>query len=349
MAVPTFTMRQLLEAGVHFGHRAGRWNPKMGPYLYGVRNKVHIIDLRQTVPMLHQALVAIRDTVSSGGRVLFVGTKRQASDAVTAAADRCGQYYVNHRWLGGMMTNWHTISRSIKRLRIVEERLASESTGLTKKELLKLTRERNKLERALGGIKDMGGLPDIVFVIDTNKEEIAVKEARKLGIPLVAVVDSNSDPDGIAFPVPGNDDALRAINLYCELVSGAVLDGIQQERVAAGADAGEAAEPPAEDLSVAEEIVATAADDGAVGEAKPTETAEPQSQGEAGAAEARDEEAAGPPAEDLPVAEEKAATTAEDGAAGEAKPTETAEPQSQGEAGAAEARDEDASKKQEGA
>ena len=307
MAIPTFTMRQLLEAGVHFGHQAGRWNPKMAPYLYGVRNNVHIIDLRQTVPMLHRALVTIRDIVASGGRVLFVGTKRQAGESITAAASRCGQYYVNHRWLGGMMTNWHTISQSIKRLRVVEERLASESTGLTKKELLKLTRERNKLERALGGIKDMGGLPDILFVIDTNREEIAIKEARKLGIPIVAVVDSNSDPDGITYPVPGNDDALRAINLYCELVSGAVLDGIQEELVAAGADVGEAEEPPAEDIS--------ALDDGAAVEAAAVETA-------AGAGGKRPELTTTAPAPSeaahAAAAAEEVATASETGAAADA-------------------------------
>ena len=209
-----FTMRQLLEAGVHFGHTTRRWNPKMAPYIFGVRNGVHIIDLEQTVPMLHRALNVVRETVAGGGRVLFVGTKRQASDMIADAAKKCGQYYVNHRWLGGMLTNWKTISNSIKRLREVEERLAEENVGLTKKELLNLTRERDKLERALGGIKDMGGLPDVLFVIDTNKEHIAVAEAGNLEIPVVAIVDSNSNPDGITFPVPGNDDAIRAIELY---------------------------------------------------------------------------------------------------------------------------------------
>ena len=202
MAIPTFTMRQLLEAGVHFGHRSGRWNPRMGPYLYGVRNKVHIIDLRQTVPMLHRALIAVRDIVASGGRVLFVGTKRQASEAVTRAAERCGQYYVNHRWLGGMMTNWATISQSIKRLLAVEEQLAGEDTGLTKKELLKLTRERDKLERALGGIKDMGGLPDIIFVIDTNKEDIAIKEAQKLSVQCIKCHGLLEQKSGLELDTP---------------------------------------------------------------------------------------------------------------------------------------------------
>ena len=244
MVMPTFSMRQLIEAGVHFGHQTHRWNPKMAPFLFGARNNIHIIDLQQSVPLLYRALEAIRDVVSGGGRVLFVGTKRQASEPITEAAKRCGQYYVNHRWLGGMLTNWKTISVSIKRLRMLEEQLSGDGVGLTKKELLRLTRERDKLERALGGIKEMGGLPDILVVIDTNKEDIAVAEARKLGIPVVAILDSNSDPQGISYPVPGNDDALRAINLYCDLFSRAVLDGIQAEMVASGADIGEAAVLP---------------------------------------------------------------------------------------------------------
>ena len=244
MALPTFTMRQLLEAGVHFGHTTRRWNPKMRPYIFGKRNGVHIIDLEQTVPLLHQAITFVRDVVAGGGRVLFVGTKRQASEKVAEAAKRCGQYYVNHRWLGGMLTNWKTISLSIKRLREVEGKLAGEIEGLTKKELLHLTRERDKLERALGGIKEMGGLPTVLFVIDTNKEHIAVEEAKVLNIPVVAVLDSNSDPDGISYAVPGNDDAIRAITLYCDLVSEAVLDGIQVEISASGKDVGEADETP---------------------------------------------------------------------------------------------------------
>ncbi len=250
MAMPDFTMRQLLEAGVHFGHHTRRWNPKMEPFLFGVRNGVHIIDLAQTVPMLHAALAAVREVTARGGRVLFVGTKRQASDIVSASASRCGQYFVNHRWLGGMLTNWKTITQSIKRLRELDEMLGSPEVaeGLTKKELLVLTREREKLERSLGGIKDMGGLPDLLFVIDTNKEDIAVAEATKLGIPVVAVIDSNSDPAGITFPIPGNDDAIRSIALYCDLVSASVLDGLQQEAIRSGADIGEAAEGPAEEI-----------------------------------------------------------------------------------------------------
>tara|TARA_Y100000294_G_scaffold138305_1_gene131527 strand:- start:53 stop:1012 length:960 start_codon:yes stop_codon:yes gene_type:complete len=245
-------MRQLLEAGVHFGHQKHRWNPKMSSYIFGDRNGVHIIDLQQTVPLLYRALETTRDVVAAGGRVLFVGTKRQASEPVTEAARRCGQYYVNHRWLGGMLTNWKTISNSIKRLKDLDEQLSEENLGLTKKEMLKLTRERDKLERALGGIKEMGDLPNLMVVIDTNKEDIAVKEAVKLDIPVVAIIDSNSDPANITHPIPGNDDALRAINLYCELFSRAVLDGIQQEMAADGADLGEAEELAAEELPEAE-------------------------------------------------------------------------------------------------
>jgi len=243
MALPEFTMRQLLEAGAHFGHRTQRWNPKMSPYIYGSRSDIHIIDLTQTVPLLHQALVALRDVVADGGRVLFVGTKRQASEPIAAAAKRCAQYYVNHRWLGGTLTNWQTISNSIKRLRSLEETLDSApSSGLTKKELLQIMRERDKLERSLGGIKEMGGLPNMLFVMDTNKEAIAVAEARKLGIPVTAILDSNSDLDGIAYPIPGNDDAARAIVLYCDLAARAVIDGLSQSQAEAGIDTGAAEE-----------------------------------------------------------------------------------------------------------
>jgi small subunit ribosomal protein S2 len=251
MALPEYSMRQLLEAGVHFGHHTRRWNPKMAPYIFGVRNGIHIIDLEQSVPLLRQGLEAIRDVVAGGGRVLLVGTKRQAQDAIADAAKRCGQYYVNYRWLGGMLTNFKTISASIKRLREVEERVAQQETGLTKREVLELTRDHDKLERALGGIKDMGGLPDILFVVDTNKEAIAVAEANKLRIPVVAVLDSNSTPDGIAYPIPGNDDAMRAIHLYCDLVAGSVLDGLQAELAASGIDVGARAEVAAEPLPAA--------------------------------------------------------------------------------------------------
>ncbi|KXV17204.1 30S ribosomal protein S2 [Gluconobacter oxydans] len=246
MAMPDFTMRQLLEAGVHFGHHTRRWNPAMAPYLFGVRNQVHIIDLQQTVPMLDRALKVVRDTVANGGRVLFVGTKRAAADHVAEAAQRCGQYYVNHRWLGGMLTNWKTITGSIKRLRQIDEMLSGDTAGLTKKEVLDITRDREKLERSLGGIKEMGGLPDLLFVIDTNKEKLAIEEATKLGIPVIGVLDSNSNPAGVTYPIPGNDDAIRAITLYCDLVSGAVLDGISAELAASGQDIGAAEELPAE-------------------------------------------------------------------------------------------------------
>ena len=247
MALPDFSMRQLLEAGAHFGHRTQRWNPKMSPFIFGARNDIHIIDLTQTVPLLHQALVALRDVAAGGGRILFVGTKRQASEPVAAAAKRCAQYYVNHRWLGGTLTNWQTISNSIKRMRGIEETLGSaQGSGLTKKELLGLLRERDKLERSLGGIKEMGGLPNMLFVIDTNKESIAVAEARKLGIPVTAILDSNSDPDGITYPIPGNDDAARALSLYCDLVARAIIDGLSEGQVASGVDTGAAVVLPDE-------------------------------------------------------------------------------------------------------
>jgi small subunit ribosomal protein S2 len=248
MALPDFSMRSLLEAGAHFGHQSHRWNPKMAPYIFGTRNNIHILDLAQTVPMLHQALKAISDTVAAGGRVLFVGTKRQASDAVADAARRSAQYYVNARWLGGMLTNWKTISGSIQRLRKVDELLAAGAAGLTKKERLMLSREKEKLDRALGGIKDMGGTPDLIFVIDTNKEDIAIKEARRLNIPVAAILDSNSDPDGITFPIPANDDAGRALSFYCDLVARAALDGISRAHGDMGIDVGEAAEPLPEEL-----------------------------------------------------------------------------------------------------
>ena len=247
MALPAFNMRQLLEAGVHFGHQSHRWNPKMAQFIYGSRNKIHILDLTQTVPMLHQALLKISDTVAGGGRVLFVATKRQAADGVADAAKRCAQYYMNHRWLGGTLTNWKTVSQSIRRLRQLDDILA-DPQNRTKKEILTITREREKLNQSLGGIKDMGGTPDLLVVIDTNKEAIAIQEARKLGIPIVAIVDTNCDPDGIDFPVPGNDDAGRAITLYCDLIARAALDGLERSQGHQGVDVGAAVEPPAEDL-----------------------------------------------------------------------------------------------------
>ena len=250
MALPSFSMRQLIEAGAHFGHNTRRWNPKMKQYLFGVRDGVHIIDLQQSVPLLARAMQAIHDVTAGGGRVLFVGTKRQAQDMVKEYAERCGQYFVNHRWLGGTLTNWKTVSHSIKRLKELEERLGNEQqlAGLTKKEQLTLAREQEKLNRSLGGIKDMGGLPDILFVIDTNKESIAVAEAKVLNIPVVAVLDSNSDPAGITYPIPGNDDAIRAIKLYCELIANTVLDGIQDEMKSSGVDVGSNENAPAEAL-----------------------------------------------------------------------------------------------------
>lgn len=261
MTMPTYTMRELLEAGIHFGHHTRRWNPKMKQYIFGVRNGVHIIDLQQTVPMMDRALKSVRDIVANGGRVLFVGTKRQAQDIVKESAKRCGQYYVNQRWLGGMMTNWKTISNSISRLRELEEILNGDDVeAYTKKEQLMMTRERDKLEASIGGIKEMGGLPDALFVVDTNKEELAVAEANKLGIPVFGILDTNSDPDGITFPIPGNDDAFRAIELYCNLFTDAILDGLQAELAASGADAGEA-EDVTEKLPEADAAKEKASDD----------------------------------------------------------------------------------------
>ncbi len=262
MALPDFTMRGLLESGAHFGHQSHRWNPKMAPYIFGARNNIHIIDLAQTVPLLHQALKAVSDTVARGGRVLLVGTKRQAADLIADSAKRSAQYYVNARWLGGMLTNWKTISASITRLRKVDEILKSGAQGLTKKERLVLVREQDKLEKALGGIKDMGGTPDLLFVIDTNKEALAIKEANRLGIPVAAIVDTNSDPDGITYPIPGNDDAGRAIALYCDLIARAALDGIGRADGAAGVDMG-AMEAP-----VAEQALATPAEPAELGSEK---------------------------------------------------------------------------------
>ena len=294
MAMPTFTMRQLLEAGVHFGHHTRRWDPKMNPFIFGVRNNTHIIDLQQSVPMLHHALQAMRDTAASGGRILFVGTKRQARDLVAQHAERCGQYYVNDRWLGGMLTNWTTISKSIKRLKDLTAELddSSAETARTKRELLERTRSRDKLERTLGGIKDMAGLPNMIFVVDTVKEHLAIAEAKTLGIPVVAIVDSNSNPEDITYPIPGNDDAIRAVNLYCELVGNAVLDGLQAEMVEAGVDIG-----AAEDMPAAEEVGAAPDIDAPALEAEMTATPE-------AAVEAAPEA----PVEEAAAAEEKPAS-----------------------------------------
>ncbi len=261
MALPEFTLRQLLEAGVHYGHQTHRWNPRMGPYIYGARNGIHILDLTQTVPLLDQALQAIRDTVAKGGRILFVATKRQAQQAVADAAERSAQYYMNHRWLGGTLTNWNTVSKSILRLKNIDEKLSEGAEGLTKKERLGLEREQGKLQSSLGGIREMGGVPDLIFVIDTNKESLAVAEANKLGIPVVAVLDSNSNPSGVDYPIPGNDDAARAIALYCDLAARAALDGMTAQMGSAGVDIGALEEAPVE-AAVAEEA-APSSDDGA--------------------------------------------------------------------------------------
>ena len=270
-------MRQLLEAGVHFGHQTSRWNPKMNSYLFGVRSGVHIIDLQQTVPLLYRALEFVHEIAAKGGRVLFVGTKRQAAVPIAEAAGRCGQYYVNHRWLGGMLTNWKTISNSISRLKKLDDQLSEENLGLTKKELLNLTREREKLDRSLGGIREMGGLPDVVVVIDTNKEEIAVHEANKLNIPVIAIIDSNSNPQGIQYPIPGNDDATRAIITYCELIAQSILSGLQKELAESGVDLGsslEAQEENIPELAQADDPIDTSVDlesTAPVGEAKTKE------------------------------------------------------------------------------
>ena len=231
MALPDYSMSELLEAGAHFGHQKHRWNPKMEPFIFGVRNNIHILDLSQTIPLLHRALTAVRDVTKSGGRILFVGTKRQGQEIIANAANDCAQYYMNHRWYGGTLTNWKTISNTIKRLRTIEDLLDNDDlSGLTKKELLKLNREKEKLDTSIGGIKDMGGLPDLIFVLDTVKEQIAIQEATKLNIPIAAVIDSNSNPDGITYPIPGNDDSTKAISLFCDLISKAALDGIAQSQ-----------------------------------------------------------------------------------------------------------------------
>jgi small subunit ribosomal protein S2 len=250
MALPDFSMRQLLEAGVHFGHQTQRWNPRMAPYIYGERNGIHIIDLTQTVPMLDAALNVIRDTVAKGGRILFVGTKRQAQKPIAEAAEKCAQYYMNHRWLGGTLTNWKTVSQSIARLKEIDELMAHGAEGLTKKERLGMERDQQKLQASLGGIREMGGVPDLLFVIDVSKEDLAILEARKLGIPVVAVVDTNCPPEGVDYMIPGNDDAARAISLYCDLVARAALDGMSAQLGAAGVDLG-ALEETVEELDAA--------------------------------------------------------------------------------------------------
>ncbi len=293
MALPDYSMRQLLEAGVHFGHQTHRWNPKMAPYIFGARNNIHILDLAQTVPLLHRALQAVSDTVARGGRVLFVGTKRQASDIIADAAQRSAQYYVNARWLGGMLTNWNTISKSIQRLRKLDEMLSGEAQGFTKKERLTLQRERDKLDRALGGIRDMGGVPDMIFIIDTNKESIAIEEAKRLNIPIVAVVDSNCNPASIDYPIPGNDDAARAITLYCDLIARSAVDGIARQQGDSGVDIGALEEAPVEEVIEDETVAAPASDEAAPA----SEEAAPASEEAAPAAAAAEEPVAAEPAE----------------------------------------------------
>ena len=299
MALPDFSMRQLLEAGAHFGHQTHRWNPKMKPFIFGDRSNIHIIDLSQTVPLLHQALVKVREIAAGGGRILFVGTKRQAAEPIAAAAQRCAQYYMNDRWLGGTLTNWRTISNSIARLRELEGLLDAEGgpQGLTKKEILMLTREREKLERSLGGIKEMGGTPDLMFVIDTNKEAIAVQEAKRLCIPVVAIVDTNCDPDPIDLPIPANDDAARAIALYCDLIADAVIDGIADSQASLGVDLGASADPVEPALEAAPEP-----------EPAPEPAPEPEPEVEASDAKAEDAQAEEPPAKEAAPAEAEAET-----------------------------------------
>ena len=256
MALPEFSMRQLLEAGVHFGHQTARWNPKMGEYIYGARNGIHIMDLTQTVPMLDQALQVIRDTVAKGGRILFVGTKRQAQAPIKDAAEKSAQFYMNHRWLGGTLTNWQTVSQSINRLKQIDEASENGFAGLTKKERLGMEREQGKLTASLGGIREMGGVPDLIFVIDVNKEDLAILEAQKLGIPVVAVFDTNCSPKGVDYVIPGNDDAARAIQLYCDLAARAALDGMSAQLGAAGVDMGAMEELMAEEEAAGQQTAA---------------------------------------------------------------------------------------------
>jgi small subunit ribosomal protein S2 len=310
MALPDFSMRQLLEAGAHFGHQTHRWNPKMERYIFGARSNIHIIDLSQSIPLLHQALVKVREVAASGGRILFVGTKRQASEPIATAARRCAQYYVNHRWLGGTLTNWRTVSGSIARLRELEGMLETE-TGRTKKELLQLRREHDKLELSLGGIKDMGGIPDLMFVIDTNKEAIAIQEARKLNIPVIAILDTNCNPDGITFPIPGNDDAARAIQLYCDLIADSVLDGLAAGQSASGVDLG-ASEAPLEPTLARELTLEPAA---AEPEITAPEVAALEAEMTGAEAPAAEAPAAEPVAEEAAPAEEPVAEAAPEAAA----------------------------------
>jgi small subunit ribosomal protein S2 len=333
MALPDFSMRQLLEAGAHFGHQTHRWNPKMERYIFGSRSNIHIIDLSQSIPLLHQALVKVREVAASGGRILFVGTKRQASEPIATSAKRCAQYYVNHRWLGGTLTNWRTVSGSIARLRELEG-LVDSDTGRTKKELLQLTRERDKLELSLGGIKDMGGIPDLMFVIDTNKEAIAIQEARKLNIPVIAILDTNCNPDGITYPIPGNDDAARAIQLYCDLMADSVLDGLAAGQAASGVDLGAAEAPMEPALARTDAAEPKPAKAAKPKPAKAEVTEAPAAEAEATATEAPVAEAAAAPAEaEAPAAEPEAAPAEATAASAEAGAEATAEATNEEQAG----------------
>jgi small subunit ribosomal protein S2 len=314
MALPEFSLRQLLEAGVHFGHQTHRWNPKMGRYIYGARNGIHIIDLTQTVPLLDAALQAMRDCVAKGGRILFVGTKRQAAQPLADAAVRSAQYFMNHRWLGGTLTNWKTISNSINRLKALDEQLDDGAEGFTKKERLHLERERGKLQASLGGIRDMGSVPDMVFVIDTNKEALAIAEAKKLGIPVVAVLDTNCDPDSVDYPIPGNDDAIRAITLYTDLTARALIDGMASQLGAAGFDLGELEDAPVEEAVAAEATAAEVSTEAATAEVAPevaeSEVAPEVAESAATAKAAGSEDAGAEGAAEVTAAKAKAKTAA---------------------------------------
>ncbi|MDB5441663.1 MAG: rpsB [Phenylobacterium sp.] len=333
MALPDFSMRQLLEAGAHFGHQTHRWNPKMERFIFGSRSNIHIIDLSQSIPLLHQALVKAREVAASGGRILFVGTKRQASDPIASTAKRCAQYYVNHRWLGGTLTNWRTVSGSISRLRELEGLIENDiGSGLTKKELLQLTRERDKLELSLGCFKDMGGIPDLMFVFDTNKEAIAIQEARKLNIPVIAILDTNCNPDGITYPIPGNDDAARAIQLYCDLMADSILDGLAAGQAASGVDLG-AAEAPMEPALARGEAAEPAKPPAAKPKAPKAKAAEPEAPAAEAAAPVAEAEAPAVEAE-APAAEAEAPAAEAEAPVAEAEPTPVEETTAAAEAGA---------------
>ena len=276
MNLPSFNIRTLLEAGVHFGHQTHRWNPLMDEYIYGSKNGIHILDLTQTVTMLDAALSEIHKLVAKGGSILFVGTKRQAQQPIGDAASKCAQYYINYRWLGGTLTNWNTVSNSILRLKDLESYDEGQLALFTKKERLNIEKEHQKLNLSLGGIRDMKNIPDMLFVVDTNKESIAIKEAKKIGIPVVAILDSNSSTDGVDFPIPGNDDASRAISLYCELVSKTILDAMESQLGSAGIDLGEAEKPMSEELPQEKDLEPEVSDKTFSGDNKESSESDPQ-------------------------------------------------------------------------